>query len=282
MIKKRSLFMAIVITAAALFAAFPASAAQVNSHDVKKGDTVSFDVHAIACPTKIQAVDFSIYYDSASLSYIDGSLETPSLKGTVTNTDIEGEIRVNAIILDGVDMMEDSTLASVEFKVKDDAADSISLYYEVKNFLDDKKTELHDTYTYDVTRVNVAPDETAVSSNEDPVSSKTESKAASSAAASSKAESAVESDSEEEIIFEMPTEEASEESDSSRLSAQSDIPADQGIRFDTLDTPKPNTKAKQKKMLMLALCGIGILVLAVTAVIIMVRDRGGKGSHFSE
>lgn len=271
--KKTPLFLAALTACALLFASLPAFASQVNTHEAGEGDTVSFDIHAIACPTKVQAVDISVYYDSSSLNYVDGSLTTPALPGAVTNTSLDGEIRLNAVTLSGFDLMDDGTLASMEFTVAQGAAADITLYYEVKNFLDEKKTELKDTYTYDVTRVN---------SDDNDIPSE----------ASSAVSEPAETDTSNEVLFELTTssEDAAETSSaaavSERTSAEtaslSDIPSDKAITFDTLDTPAPDRSADKKRYMLILLCGVGVVILIGAAFAIMLKDKGGKGSHFSK
>lgn len=265
--------MLLMLTAAVVFSALPAAAVTVNTHEVKLNDTVTYDIHAIACPTKVKAVDISIFYDESSLEYIDGSLKTPGLTNAVTNTSVPGEILFNAVTLEGFDFTEDGVLCSAEFKVIDDSASEISLYYDVKNFIDEKKTELKDTYIYDITQITTteAPTASAV------IESKAEE---SSNSASDTTSSAAESE-ESEIIFDLaaPDEEAA--APTSSVSSD-DIPSDKAIRFDTIDTPSRSTFSNNGRTVLLILLGVAIVFLIVQFFIILIRDRGGKGSHFSD
>ncbi|MBQ1546508.1 MAG: hypothetical protein IIZ59_03125, partial [Clostridia bacterium] len=132
----KSMFRSLAAAAVGICLPITAFASDVNSHEVKNGDIVTYEIHAISCPTLIQAIDCSVYYDVGSLEYIDGTLTMPALESPVYNTDISGEIRLNAITVEGFDFSEDSVIAIAQFRVKDDSAEKISLYYNMKNFYD--------------------------------------------------------------------------------------------------------------------------------------------------
>lgn len=129
-------------------------AAEINSNPANVGDTVTYELRVNPCPNKIQALDAVIYYDSNSLEYVPYSLELPNISGFMTNTNIIGEIRFNAMDFVGFDFDEDKILSTVQFTVKDTAAQELNLTYEIKTFIDSTSTDLGSTYTYDVTSVN--------------------------------------------------------------------------------------------------------------------------------
>lgn len=116
-------------------------------------DTVIYEIRVNPCPNVIQALDVVIHYDSASLEYIPYSLELPNISGFMTNTNIDGEVRFNAMDFEGFDFSEDKLLASVKFKVKDVSSVNLSLTNEIKAFIDNTTTDYGNTYIYDVTSV---------------------------------------------------------------------------------------------------------------------------------
>ncbi len=135
-------------------------AAEINSNPVNVGDTVTYELRVNPCPNKIQALDVVIYYDSNSLEYVPYSLELSNISGFMTNVNIIGEIRFNAMDFEGFDFTEDKVLSTVQFTVKDTAAQNLNLNYEIKTFIDSTTTDLRDTYVYDVTSVNGGVDRT--------------------------------------------------------------------------------------------------------------------------
>ncbi len=269
--KRFSIFI-ITLVAALLFAALPCGAASVNSHEVKLDDTVVYELHSISCPKKVQAVDISIYYDSTSLKLVDGSMETPALPGAVTNTELLGEVRFNTISLEGIDLSSDSVLATLRFTVIDDLSSDISLYYSVKNFLDDSKTELKDTYTFDITSVEAAFDGTAIISSE----------AASSKVSTEKSgDKTTDTESDDgEVEVTIAPEPSSQTSSAAVVTETDDIPSDKAIRLETADTPKPR-KDGSRFYLPIFLCGLGIVVL-IGIVFVILKEDGSKGGHYSE
>ncbi len=246
----------------------------VNSHETALGDTVTYEVHAISCTSKVQAIDISIYYDSTSLRLVEGSFETPAVSGAITNTDLLGEIRLNAISVEGFDFSSDSIIAKVKFEVVDDLSSDISLYYNVKNFLDENKTELKDTYTFDMTNVSSENGSAIVSkpsSNSESKGSKPESAVASSEADLS---------SENEVEIDLS---ASSSANTSSVTQGDDIPSDKAIRIDTPDTtPAVRHTGTTKLYWLIMLCGVGIVVLIGVVFTIIIKDNGGKGSHYSK
>lgn len=259
----------------AVLLSFPVSAMNVNTHEAKTGDIVTYDIHAIACPTKVQAVDISIFYDSTALEYVDGSLTTPEISGVVSNTDLPGEIRMNAVSLDGFAFKDDGILASVKFTVINDSVSDAALYYDVRNFIDEKKTELKDTYVYDITQVSSdapsAPNAQSVSSAVSSAESSTETVSSDTSSVDTE---------ENEVIIDLSS--SSQAETVSRSVSSDDIPSDKAIRFDTLDTAKPDKTVSNRRFILLLLSGVGIVILIAVFFVILVKDRGGKGSHFSK
>ena len=274
-------FIKLLLTAAAALsliagnaAMIACSAAEVNSHEVHSGDIVDYELHAIACPTKIRALDISVFYDASALEFVEGSLETPSLQNPVYNTDIPGEIKLNAVTLEGWDYNEDGVIVSAEFRVISEDIGDISLYSSVKNFVDENKTELKDSYVYDVTRtqennVPVQAGSSAVASAASPQSS---------AAASSQNESSGEAKSapaENSAVSSAVPDGNDSENVSAAASSQSDIPEDKAIIFDTLDTARGGSGSNNNTLIMI-ICAAIIVLIAVVFVIIF-KDSGGKG-----
>ena len=261
---KLPIFIIAAVLAVNLFALISCSAAQVNSHEVKKDDTVTYSVHAIACPTKIRAIDVSVYYDSTSLEYVEGSLSTPDVKGAVTNTELDGEIRFNAITLDGFSFSEDSILATMTFTVKDDSATDITLYSSIKNFLDEGKNDLKDTFVYDLTEINSS----AASEVE-------------SAPTGTDNTSSVPNDTGEgEVIIDLSSSKATEEDVSSN---ENDIPSDMAISFETKDVPTPtNERPDNTKLYLLAGVFCALIIIPIIVIIVALTKNRSKGSHFAK
>lgn len=138
------------------FSAIPinCSAVEVNYHEVVVGDIITYELHAGNCPKDIYALDVSIYYDNAALEIVEDSFYLPNLTGYIANTDLEGEIRFNAVTLDGFQFQPDKILATVKFRVISDYNPYPFLKYEVKNFIDIDYIDYLETYTYDLTYVN--------------------------------------------------------------------------------------------------------------------------------
>ena len=259
---------------------FCCSAASVNSHEVKNGDIIDYEIHAIACPTNVQAVDISVYYDSTSLEYIDGSLKTPAILNSVSNTDLLGEIRLNAITLDGFDFTDDSVLASAKFRVTDDFSSDIPLYYVVKNFLDENKTELNDTYTYDLTIIS---DTLTVESEAANVSNT----AAPEVSISSDVSQPTQQTAESEIITDVGLNNSSslpndapDEKINSIPQDGSEIPDDKAITFDTLDIAQPTFIEKNTHILVMASVA-GIIILIAVVIVLLIKNSDNNGGHFS-
>lgn len=153
--KKLKNVLIVLLTAAVLLISFStAIAAEINSIPANIGDTVEYELHVLPCPNNIQALDVVIYYDSNSLEYIPYSLELSNISGFMTNTDISGELRFNAMDFDGFVFDVDKILAKVQFTVKDLYSENPNLSFEIKAFLDSTTTDLGNTYIYDVTSVN--------------------------------------------------------------------------------------------------------------------------------
>lgn len=140
-------------------------AMEINSYNANVGDTVFYELHAGSCPKDVQAVDISIYYDSGALEYVEDSIKLDNLTGYVVNTNLEGEIRFNAIDLQGFKFQADKILAELQFKVVSDYNPYPFIRYEVRSFIDSDMTEQGATYTYDLTYINSVPGADAVSSN---------------------------------------------------------------------------------------------------------------------
>jgi len=152
MIKRITIILSLI--SIVLFSIISVSASEVNFIPANYGDTVEYELRVNPCPDKIQALDVVIYYDSSCLEYIPYSLELSNISGYMTNTNIDGEIRFNAMDFDGFNFDEDKVLSKVKFTVKDTSAENINLTYEVKSFLDTSTTDLGGTYFYDITSVN--------------------------------------------------------------------------------------------------------------------------------
>lgn len=130
---------------------------EINSYNANVGDTVFYELHAGSCPKDVKAVDVSIYYDSGALEYVQDSIKLDNLTGYIVNTDLDGEIRFNAVDLKGFQFQADKILAELQFKVVSDYNPYPFIKYEVRSFIDSDMTEQGAAYTYDLTYINSVP-----------------------------------------------------------------------------------------------------------------------------
>lgn len=282
MFLKRLISLFTILFLAVINIPIPAAAetgAMINDQIVSNGDTVDYSVHAIDCPLTVSAVDISVYYDSDSLEYVKDSLSTPGLENAVTNSDLPGEIRLNALSLKGFNFSEDTVLAEMKFKVIDDSNASINLNYSVKSFLDNEKNDLKDSYTYDM----IAADNSSSSYIEN-IDDAVNSSAAASESGSKAAASVnpKDSDSKTDSKVNGSQSAASEtvsysdtasllEKNSRSSDAKNDIPSDKAILLDTVDTPV-NVSSNNKTYYLILLCGVGIVILIGIIFRILVKD----------
>lgn len=192
-----------------------AEAVEVNGNQVNVGDTLYYEIHASGCATDIQGLDVSIYYDSAALEYVEGSISLPNIEGYVLNTKLDGEVTFNAASLDGYKFLNDCVLVSLQFKVVSDYNPYPKLNYEVRNFIDINLVDYKDIFTYDATAVS----SNGGSSNNSSVTSSVKSSATSSAV--SKAESSESSSSKSQSSLRSAVDTSSKEntvSDSENMS----------------------------------------------------------------
>lgn len=268
--------MCTMIAAVCMCLPVSAFAADVNSHEVKNGDIVTYEIHAISCPTLIQAVDCCVYYDEQSLEYIDGTLTMPALDSPVYNTDISGEIRLNAITLDGFDFSEDSVIASAQFRVKDDSAEKISLYYNMRNFYDENDTEWHDKYTYDMTSAeSEAAAHIVTNSGGENKTNASESDARSE---DGQIPEAVSSAAESEITESNTDTNSETVGGDVHIDEQSDIPSEMAITFETLDTAKPNGETRKKHIIVMAMSA-AIMALAAVVIVTLIKGADDGSRH---
>lgn len=129
-------------------------AVEVNNEPVVVGDIVTYEVHAVSCPKNILGLDVSIFYDDAALQYIDNSLELPELPTAIVNSELNGEIRFNAVDMSGFEFQADKIVATLEFVVISDYNPYPKLNYEVNDFIDVDKANHGGAYAYDLTYIN--------------------------------------------------------------------------------------------------------------------------------
>ncbi len=270
------LFAAVIIT----LSGFAGSAVTVNQHEVHEGDTIEYSVHAVACPSGIQAIDMSVFYDSASLEYVSDSASAPAVPDAMMNTEPLGEVRYNAISVDGYDFSDDSVLLTLKFKVKDELTSDISLYYTAKSFIDNNGSDLKDVYTYDITYVDEIAADTlssvpAVSSAVSEITSESKADDKSSSAVSSASDIDISVSETESIVSTDPSGVVSMTSH-----ATQDIPLDRAIKFDSPDTPQKSGGINKYKTGVI-FCIVGIIILIGVIVVIMLKDNS-KGRHFDK
>jgi len=301
--RKFWLFLCLLLAVFAIpFESLTAFAAEVNAVTVNVGDTISYEIHVSGCPERIQALDVAIYYDSDSLEFVPYSLELPSISGFMTNTDLVGEVRFNAIDFNGFRFDGDKVLSNASFKVKNAYAQNLSLTYEIKTFLDENNNDLKDTYIYDFTYVQGQKDQGVQSSvnhnehnqNQEDTDSDINDVYSSESNVESNAESSQITDSEllESALKENSKENLKEDSSSETLSDVSrhtyDIaPFAQQNTFsdnNSLISASVNNSNKEKsngKMYVVSfLAALVVIFLIAVGFLIAVR-HSQKGNHFS-
>lgn len=257
----------------------PAFAAEVNSVPANIGDTVTYELHVNSCPDKIQALDIAVYYDSNSLELIPYSLELPNISGYMTNTDITGEIRYNAIDFDGFTFDEDKILSKVKFKVIDTSAENLNLSYEIKTFLDSNAVDLKDTYIYDFTSINGRTEESLQSENDSEISTDSETISSDSTTVSDiySDTDIVESD------VKTPNDNPYENSGSDRFenSAISTDSDKSSVNDSSSKSPEQNNSGDINLYLIVsAVSAAVILLIGITFMIVL--KRSNNGSHFNK
>lgn len=272
----KSMFRSLAAAAVGICLPITAFASDVNSHEVKNGDIVTYEIHAISCPTLIQAIDCSVYYDVGSLEYIDGTLAMPALESPVYNTDISGEIRLNAITVEGFDFSEDSVIAIAQFRVKDDSAEKISLYYNMKNFYDENDTEWKNEYTYDMTSAeseaearivmdagDAGIDNNIIITESDIISSDIKNENSEDTELSTDTNYPISSATDREMIY---------------IDEQSDIPSEMAITFETLDTAQPFAETRRKHIIVMAMSA-AIMVLIAVVIVTLTKSSDDDSKH---
>lgn len=110
----------------------------INGQDFKVGDIVNVKVYMELPSIAFVGIDAGMKYDSSSLSYVDKSFKTPNLPGTTKNTNLDGQIKYNAINLNGYDeFMSENILCTASFKVESTNASSIEILATTEKILDD-------------------------------------------------------------------------------------------------------------------------------------------------
>lgn len=278
-----------------LIQAFPLScnAVEVNSHTVAVGDIITYELHSGSCPKDIYALDVSIYYDNVALEIVEDSFELPNLSGYVANTDLEGEIRFNAINLEGFQFQADKILATVKFKVVSDYNPYPKLKFEIKNFIDIEFVDHLETYTYDLTYVN--EDFSSVqekNSDSDVVSVTSEN------SSDSDAGEKINSDSEslenskadvntDSVVSSLESESVNTDSDdeSDSLSGNSQGSASEANDLETADIVETsdsvnNQESKINMNVVFAVAAVIVALLA--AVFVIIKKSSHTGSHMSK
>lgn len=301
-------FLAIVFILSSMLLTF---AAEINSNPVNVGDTVTYELRVNPCPNKIQALDVVIYYDSNSLEYVPYSLELSNISGFMTNVNIIGEIRFNAMDFEGFDFTEDKVLSTVQFTVKDTAAQNLNLNYEIKTFIDSTTTDLRDMYVYDVTSVNGGVDRTP-QHNESSVSSidsnifnstvstqselndNTDTDTHTDAVSSTASEEYTNTDTAESTDTDTNTDTEIETDTNTNLDNNSvaidmfdefltEIVSEVSLQEETPTVPELDEKnnSNNTKLYIMAAAVAVVVVLIIGIIFSIIAKRSNKGSHFS-
>lgn len=260
-------------------------AVEVNNEPVVVGDIVTYEVHAVSCPKNILGLDVSIFYDAAALQYIDNSLELPELPTAIVNSELNGEIRFNAVDMSGFEFQADKIVATLEFVVISDYNPYPKLDYEVNDFIDVDRANHGGAYAYGLTYINdkKPADSTSKESSEnssDTLSSTNVSSASSSAASktpSRTSEASSKNTSASEAVSKIS------DSDNSLGNISSFGTSSKYVEEkDTQDIPKQESETKEENGF--PKIGIYLFIIALAAVIVLaivfiILKNKSDGSH---
>lgn len=261
---------------------FTAYAVEVNMKQVSVGSTVTYEIHAVSCPKNVLGVDFSIHYDSSALQYVEGSLQIPNLSGYLTNTDLDGEIRLSVADLTGFEFQADKILAEAQFTVISDYNPYPELSFEIRDFVDVDLTNHGDAYIYELTYVD---DEISSFANSSTAESKAESVSSSEAVSSDETSKSSSSVRESGAVSErLQTSDSDASSfDLSEKNSSSDLISSETVDIDTKDTAdltgdESYKEGKSKLKLLFIAIPIAVAVIAVLFIIIRCKS---SGNHMS-
>lgn len=151
---RKTVFCFVLFLVLLLNFSLPCSAVEVNGKEVFIGDTVKYEIHASGCPKNVAGLNIHIYYDSTALEYVPDSLVISNIRGYVSNDGMDGEIRFNAVDLQGFELQGDKVIAEMQFRVVSGYNPYPNLSYEVLNFIDIDDEEFYDSYTFALTTIN--------------------------------------------------------------------------------------------------------------------------------
>ena len=283
-------FLAIVFIFSSMLLTF---AAEINSNPVNVGDTVTYELRVNPCPNKIQALDVVIYYDSNSLEYVPYSLELSNISGFMTNVNIIGEIRFNAMDFEGFDFTEDKVLSTVQFTVKDTAAQNLNLNYEIKTFIDSTTTDLRDMYVYDVTSIDSNIFNSTVSTQSE-LNDNTDTDTHTDAVSSTASEEYTNTDTAESTDTDTNTDTEIETDTNTNLDNNSvaidmfdefltEIVSEVSLQEETPTVPELDEKnnSNNTKLYIMAAAVAVVVVLIIGIIFSIIAKRSNKGSHYS-
>lgn len=137
-----------------IFAVSAVSTSAVESDqkeiEVSSGDEVTYTLTLGSVPEKIIGCDFSFYYDSSLfelVSVADFNDKTSEEEWTpVINTNLDGEVRGNWSILNGVDFTSERNFLTLKLKTKSDGSGQVSYFirymYDNNIFNSDDKPQI--------------------------------------------------------------------------------------------------------------------------------------------
>jgi len=284
-------FCFIFIGSFVFFNGLTVSALEVNSHEARIGDIVTFDIHAAGCTHPICGIDISVTYDSDALEYSQNSIEFPYITGYFFNDKLHNEIRFNSLSVDGFSFYEDHIIASVSFRVVSDYAPYLYIKYNVNDFTDADLNDYGEDYIYVVTTVSESDTPWEISSQNNDSHSQliTEwENVYSKTASASDNESRLNSNSSNtgsaviKKTVPQPSYASKPTNDSAKQQeGESVMTADTNEEPETIDIAQVHVSIEKKKSYYKSFI-VGSIVVAIAAVIIIIISKSSlKGKHMS-
>lgn len=120
----------------------------VNDTPLSVGDVFIYTLDISDVKDKFSGIDISIYYDPEALSLNSDKISLPVFKNAVFNSELDGEIRFNAIdVMDGYDFTKGNTVISADFTVLDTAKASTNITFSIRELYDMDTNEVKDYKT---------------------------------------------------------------------------------------------------------------------------------------
>lgn len=133
-----SVMLSVTAVVCGLFNACPVDAAndgkcKVNDLEFSVGDIITYTLNIDKAAEKFSGIDISVYYDPECLSLETDKVSLPVFKNALFNTELDGEIRFNAIdVVDGFDFINGGTVISAAFKICENAKDTTNITFSIR------------------------------------------------------------------------------------------------------------------------------------------------------